>query len=153
MTLETMNDFINYITDLINDDAFDPTHRTPYVIYHDLNDMRTTGRRIIPKIISDMKIKNKLLWLKLKEHKKHIDCDIKKFIFNLLRWIILERKGKHEVLFEIDLFNRIHRRSRMIIRDKYYDRNVEGFDEVYQINKDTPLGNMFKSVTVHYKRK
>jgi hypothetical protein len=41
----------------------------------------------------------------------------------------------------------------MIIGDKYYDRNVEEFDEVYQINKDTPLGNMFKSVTVHYKRK
>lgn len=148
MTPETMNEFIDYITDLNNDDAFDPhpKYRTPYVIYHDLNDMKTTGRRTIPKIISDMKVKNKLLWLKLKEYANHIDCDIKYFIINLLRWIVLERKEKDEVLFEIKYFNSMHRRSRMIVSDKYYNKKAKEFE----IGEDHPLRQMFKSVIVHY---
>jgi hypothetical protein len=104
MSVETMNEFFDYITGLVNDDVLVKTARSSYATYYDLNGRKVTGYPTFSKFITDTKIRNNALWIEIQVIKKTFDRDIKFFISRLIDMIVIKKINRRKFIRWLDTF-------------------------------------------------
>jgi len=102
MSNEIMNEFFDYITELVDNDVLVKTTRSSYVTYYNLNGRKITGYPTFSKIITDTKVRNYPLWIEIQVIKKTFDRDIKFFISRLIDMIVIKKINRRKFIRWLD---------------------------------------------------